>query len=63
MLSYIDGIVLLAKHLVDLEKELGILQELCNRSTLMVNVDKTKIMSIKSKKSTKFEISFDNQPL
>jgi hypothetical protein len=50
LLLYADDIVLMARSPHDLENQLRILKDFCSNMGMTVNIDKTKVMIIKSNK-------------
>jgi hypothetical protein len=50
LLLYVDDIVLMQKSPHDLENQLRILKDFCSNMGMIVNIDKTKVMIIKSNK-------------
>ena len=53
----------MARCLSDLDKQLRILKDFCSNMCITVNIDKTKIMIIKSKKDTYANFIYDNRNL
>jgi hypothetical protein len=60
---YVDDIVLMAKRPYDLDKKLKILKVFCSRMGMIVNIEKTKGMIIKSKKINCVDFMYDNNNL
>jgi hypothetical protein len=52
LLFYVDDILLMTKSPYDLGKQLIILNDLCSSKGMIVNIEKTKVMIIKSKMIT-----------
>jgi hypothetical protein len=63
LLLYVDDIVLMAKILYDLGKQLITLKDFCSSIGMTVNTDKTKVMIIKSKRITYDTFVYDNNNL
>jgi hypothetical protein len=63
LLLYIDDIVLMVRCPFDLNKQLRILKDFCSSIGMSINIDKTKVMIIKSKKITYTNFVYDNNNL
>ena len=63
LLLYADDIVLLARFPSDLDKQLRLLKDFCSTMGMTINIDKTKVMIIKSKKDTYTNFVYDNNNL
>ena len=63
LLLYVADIILMAMCHSHLDKQLRILKYFCSNMGMTVNIDKTKIMIIKSKKGTYANFIFDNRNL
>ena len=63
LLLYADDIVLLARCPSDLAKQLILLKDFSSTMGMIVNIDKTKVMIIKSKKDTYANFMYDNSNL
>jgi uncharacterized membrane protein YvbJ len=63
LLLYDDDIVLMARSPHDLENQLRILQDFCSNIGMIVNIDKTKVMIIKSNKITYDTFVYDDNNL
>ena len=60
---YTDDIVLLARFKSDLDKQLRIIKDLCSTMGMIINIDKTKVILIKSNKVTYDPFLYDNNNL
>jgi hypothetical protein len=63
LLLYVDDIVLMERSPLDLENQLRILKDFCSNMGMTVNMDKTKVMIIKSNKITNDTFLYDNKNL
>ena len=63
LLLCVDDIVLFARCPSDLDKQLRLLKDFCSTMGMTVNIDKTKVMIIKSKKDTYANFMYDNKNL
>ena len=63
LLRYASDIVLLARCSSDLDKQLILLKDFCSTMGMIVNTDKTKVMTMKSKKDTYANFMYDNSNL
>jgi hypothetical protein len=63
LLFYVDDIVLMAKSPYDLGKKLIILKDFFSIMSMIVNIDKTNVMIIKSKRITYDNFVYDNNSL
>jgi hypothetical protein len=63
LILYVEVIVLMARSPFDLDKQLKILKYFCFGTCMIVNIDKTKVTTIKSKKITYTNLMHDNNNL
>jgi hypothetical protein len=63
LLLYADNIVLMARSPYDLDKQLKILKDFFSSMGMTINIDKTKVMIIKSKMITYANFMYDNNNL
>jgi hypothetical protein len=63
LLLYVDDIVLMAQSPYDPSKQLITLKDFCSSMGMNVNIDKTKVMIIKSKRITYDTFVYDNNSL
>jgi hypothetical protein len=63
LLLYADDIVLMARSPHDLENQLRILKDFFSNMGMTVNIDKTKVMIIKSNKISYDNYVYDNKNL
>jgi hypothetical protein len=63
LLLYVDDIVLMAKSPYDLGKQLIIIKDFCSSVGMTMNINKTKVTIIKSKRSTYDTFVYDNNGL
>jgi hypothetical protein len=63
LLLYVDDIVLMARNPYDLSKQLRILKDFYSSIGMIVNIDKMKVMIIKSNKITYNNFVYDNNIL
>jgi hypothetical protein len=63
LLLYVDDIVLIMRSPCDFQKELRFLKDLYSDKGMIVNNDKTKFMTIKSKNITYDTFLYDNNNL
>ena len=63
LLLYANDIVLLARCPSDLDKQLRLLKDFCSTMGMSVNIEKTKVMIINSKKDTSANFMYENSNL
>jgi hypothetical protein len=63
LLLYVDDIVLMERSPNDLGKKLRILKDFCSNMGMTINTNKTKVMIIKSNKTTYDTFIYDNNNL
>jgi hypothetical protein len=63
LLLYADDIILMARSPHDLENQLRIIKDFCSNMGMTINIDKTKVMIIKSNKITYDTFVYDNNNL
>ena len=63
LLLYANDVVLLARCPSDLDKQLRLLKDFCSTMGMSVNIDKIKVMIIKSKKDTYANFMYENSNL